>query len=89
MSKRQLPADHRSRIRQGFAASLLFTTFFSGFFWLQMSSKGRGQAYIEGGPVAQSEGDRPDWAIGPLGAGAVNSPLAILQKQPCCPFIGR
>src|SRR5438132_973922 len=38
MSERQLPEDYRSRIQQGFAASLLLTfLLFSGFWWLQMS----------------------------------------------------
>src|SRR5438128_10407468 len=75
MSKRQLPVDRRSRIRQGFAASLLLTPlFFSGFFWLQMSSKGGGASLYRG---AQSVGDRSltpkQRAIGPLGAAVFNS----------------
>src|SRR6266542_1795217 len=37
MSERQLPADRRSRIQQGFAASLLLTPLlFFWIFWLQM-----------------------------------------------------
>ena len=82
MSESQLPEDCRSRIQQGFTASLLLTSLlFSGFWWLQMSLQGVGEAlYRAGGPVAQALGDRglfaklrgggdlppTGWAAGPL-----------------------
>src|SRR6266542_4357921 len=60
---------------------------FSGFMWLQMSSKGGRQAYIEGeGPFARGLGDRTPVAQSggdrtPVARGVINFPLAILQKK--------
>src|SRR6266498_2151081 len=101
MSKRQLPADRRSRIWQGFAASLLLTPlFFSGFFGLQISSKGGGASLYRGGscrpllgrqaPVAGDLSPKQR-ATGSLAAGPACSPPlpAILQIPPCRPLNGR
>src|SRR6266540_2156622 len=91
MSERQLPADRRSRIQQGFAASLLLTPLL--FFWiflLQMSPW-RGEAYT-GGAVARWSGDQPpviqsgrdrgagrEFNVRPAPAGPRSPPL--LQKK--------
>src|SRR6266508_1826525 len=60
MSESQLPEDCRSRIQQGFAASLLLTSLL--FFWILLVSNEPprgGGAYIEaGGPAAQPVGGR-------------------------------
>src|SRR6266540_545172 len=50
--ERQLPKDRRSRIQQGFAASLFLPLFlFSGNFWLQITFRGE-QTHFIGGPGA-------------------------------------
>src|SRR5438105_4919172 len=88
MSERQLPADHRSTIRQGFAASLLLTSLL--FFWnfLAVNELSRGAfflyrgglsptALVTGPPVAKSVGDR-----GPIVKEVGDRPL----QGPLCKF---
>src|SRR5437762_11409494 len=53
MSKSQLPEDCRSRIQQGFAASLLLTSLL--FFWILLVSN---EPPRGGGPAAQAVGGR-------------------------------
>src|SRR6266508_3554612 len=60
MSESQLPENYRSRIQQGFAASLLLTSLL--FFWILVASnepaRGGGGLIWGLGPVAQALGGR-------------------------------
>src|SRR5438105_4109331 len=82
MSERQLPADHRSTIRQSFAASLLLTSLF--FFWnflvANEPSRGAFCLYRGEGAVANCLGDRPP-VTKAVGDRSLEDPLCKLQLR--------
>jgi len=88
MSESQLPEDYRSRIQQGFAASLLLTSLL--FFWILVASNEPPRG--GGGLTNQlAAGCLPpkQLAAGSPPTPVSNFPVAILHLAPCRQVLGR
>src|SRR5438128_12339545 len=89
MSESQLPEDCRSRIQQGFAASLLLTSLL--FFWILLVSneppRGGEGLYRGWGACRPSSWRQVPLSPNQLAAGP--RPPVILQIDPCRQVLGR